>query len=326
MVEIVKDAVHRIESYSVAGLFPAKLLQGETLRKGRIVPRHVQIYLTNACNLDCSFCSCADRKLTERIPPDEIEKILPMLASLGTEAITLSGGGEPSLHPAFNRVIDLAHAHGIRVGLVSHGGLLWKRLESKNLTWARISRSDVMDQSGDYFSNLSGVVRKFSNTDWAFSYVLMSEPIWDKMREAVRFAGEHGFKHVRIVSDLLDLPNVPSMDEVKFQLAGVPGEEIVIYQGRKGYTVGREKCLISLLKPVIAADGRLFPCCGAQYALPESKRDTVDEMCMGRWEDMPRIWGDQANFNGSACVRCYYDGYNQALDYMTMPLAHKEFV
>ncbi len=316
-----------MDSYSAAGLFPSKLLRVDpTDEHGHLVPYHVQLYPTNACEMSCDFCSCADRKSSLRLHIDEITTLISKLSSMGTRAITLSGGGEPSMHPHFNDIIERAVSHGIKVGLVSHGGQLHKKLASENLTWARISRSDVMEQDHPYFSNLEDVVDAFPGTDWAFSYVLTDRPFWSKLKDVVQFAHANDFTHVRIVSDLLNLENVPTMSEVREKIGHVSGADLILYQGRKNYTAGRKGCRISLLKPVIAADGYVYPCCGAQYALPGSPRDTFPAMRMCHWREMVGRWGAGEHFNGGGCARCYYDQYNIALDTMTTTLDHEEFV
>ena len=81
-----------------------------------------------------------------------------------------------------------------------------------------------------------------------------------------------------------------------------------------------------MLKPVISADGGIYPCCGVQYAQDPPGRDMVELMLMGTLDDIDRIWKDQITFDGSVCTRCYYDDYNSALDLLTMSLSHKEFV
>ena len=50
-------------------------------------------------------------------------------------------------------------------------------------------------------------------------------------------------------------------------------DKIVIYQGRKKFSRGSAKCLISLIKPLIGSDGNVYPCCGVQYALADSSFD-----------------------------------------------------
>jgi uncharacterized radical SAM superfamily Fe-S cluster-containing enzyme len=54
---------NKVSSYSSAGVFPVKLFQCDGLvdKYKRIKPIHIQLNLTNKCNLSCSFCSCQNR-------------------------------------------------------------------------------------------------------------------------------------------------------------------------------------------------------------------------------------------------------------------------
>ena len=95
--------------------------------------------------------------------------------------------------------------------------------------------------------------------------------------------------------------------------------------GWKSPPINRER-LISLLKPVIGADGLLYPCCGTQYAMFPPPGDYDDLMCMGPAIELYSIYQEQKHFDGSQCVRCYYDEYNALLEQIIIPLEHKEFV
>jgi hypothetical protein len=134
------------------------------------------------------------------------------------------------------------------------------------------------------------------------------------------------FTHVRLVADIFE-PEKIDMEKIKKKVseAGI-SDEIVIYQGRKDFMPGQEKCLISLLKPVIGADGFIYPCCGTQYALEEPGRDYEKTMRMGEARDLEKIIENQAHFNGAVCSKCYYNEYNEALKILISEVHHKKFV
>jgi len=53
--------MNKKDSYTAADAFPIKVLKNSILQNGKIKPFHIQLYPTNVCNLNCSFCSCANR-------------------------------------------------------------------------------------------------------------------------------------------------------------------------------------------------------------------------------------------------------------------------
>ena len=102
-------------------------------------PVNVEIDLTNRCSLGCAWChfgythtrgplagkrekpdgaiaggDVMDRKLALAI--------VKQLAAGGVRSVTWTGGGEPTLHPEFDEVVVVAHAHGLDQGVYTHGG------------------------------------------------------------------------------------------------------------------------------------------------------------------------------------------------------------
>ena len=309
-------------SYTSASVqIPTKVLHDTSLVESIILDkhiylRHLQLCLTNRCNLNCSLCSCSDRDKTLELSFERIMSILLDASKAGCKSITITGGGEPLLHPEINEIRDFCYGLGIKVGLVSNG-LLLGRLK-RMVNWCRVS-FDSLRTFSDLEPTLAKAVKTFPSIDWAISYVLY-EKLGD-LKKAVEFANNHNFTHIRVVSDINN-PDDNMMLEAKKLLEGIDSK--VIYQPRGAYTKGAEKCWISLLKPTIAASGDIFPCCGAQYSINGQSKDFSERMSMGN--DLKDICENQRVFNGSICDKCYYSGYNQLLDIMMKDINHKEWV
>lgn len=322
----------RTMSYTAANAIPWKLFRHpwllERLAEGFVQPAHIQLIPTNRCNLGCSFCSCANRSVGDELSLDQVVDIVRRFSRLGAQAVTITGGGEPLLHDRINDIIAACRMLGLEVGLVSNG-LEAQRLDESALAalaWVRFSCSDEL--SFELVEPaIEAVVERGSQVDFAFSYVLTKNFNPRNAARYVEAANRKGFTHVRIVSDLTDIGRVADMDAVR---AAIQAQRVddsrVIYQGRKDYEPGAKACWISLLKPVISADGWLFPCCGAQYAEAEEALDLGESMRMGRSEDIEKIWEMRIPFDGSRCVRCYYGAYNEALAAMLDEIRHQEFV
>lgn len=322
-------------SYTAASTFPVKLLLNDKLRQsikktGKIIPIHFQINPTNLCPLDCPFCSCANRKKDEKLDWKKLKVFMQTIKNLGCQGITITGGGEPLFYPEINKLIDFSHELKIKVGLVTNGTAFHKlKTSSMNkITWCRISHSDHRATNGTYLDYIRNHIRRGKKADWAFSYVLTANPDYDKLASIVQCANEMKMTHVRIVSDLLNLENVPSMEKVKMELKGRKVDDnLVIYQGRKEFCLGKKRCLISLLKPVLTPQGTIVACCGWQYRKREPSRNYDDGFeNMGNMEDIEKIIDKQKYFDGRRCYRCYYDDYNITLDLISIKVDHKEFV
>jgi len=261
------------------------------------------------------------------MPLEDYLKTMEFFAASGCRAVTITGGGEPTLHKNINKILSGTASLGLQMGMVTNGLSInsVNDYEMRLLTWCRISFSDDREFSQQFICNIIDAINAAPEVDWAFSYVLTAKPNYVNLARLIVLANELKFTHVRIVTDLLDLDGVPDMGEVKTKLAelGV-NDSLVIYQGRKEYTPGAKRCLISLIKPVISADGGWYPCCGVQYAQDTPSADFDASMCMGK--DYREITKNQHNFDGSQCVRCYYGDYNQTLAAIIDPVAHGFFV
>lgn len=322
-------------SYTAANSFPLKILKNEDLMRSlnnrKVLPIHVQLNLTNACNFNCDFCSCSERDKQLSIPYAEVVEMMKLYHNLGMTAVTITGGGEPLVYPELPKLLKYLKALNVEVGLVTNGSLLHKLsvADLNRIRWIRISASDVLHRQikiDDWFDSLDSAVLKDSSVDWAFSYVVSSTPQFHFMKKVINYANDHNFTHVRLVSDLLSLTSVPNMSAVQGGLLDL-GADVskVIFQGRKTFTRGFSKCCISLLKPVVAADGKLYACCGSQYSQKEPSKNYDVNTCMGDWRELPKLIENQQFFSGEKCVRCYYSEY-QFLDDVMAPLEHTRFV
>jgi|GEM_PF-377988 len=83
-------------------------------------PRHVQIEVTNRCNMDCSMCPREDLDIElEHMDWDKFTAVVDQLQA--KEDITLTGWGEPFLHPRIFQMIAHCKDRGHRVMITSNG-------------------------------------------------------------------------------------------------------------------------------------------------------------------------------------------------------------
>lgn len=319
------------ESFTSADALPVKLLQnieviGEA--KNRIIPYHAQVIPTNACNMNCKFCSCSKEDRRVSMPWIKMESLVRDLFALGTRAVTITGGGEPTLYGHFDEMVRLMSERGMKMGLVTNGTTL-HRMDPGVLgllTWCRISNADFRHFDPVYAERLKGVIERCPGVDWAFSHVASRFPNMDEMERVIVFANETGFTHVRVVADLFDTEAVPMLDIKNNLRRRVVDLSRVVFQPRSHPERGCD-CYIGYLKPVIAADGKLFMCCGAQYAIKGLERKMPDELCMGTVDDLRGALSDKSHVTkGHQCDRCYYGDYNRVLGLLVKDVEHKEFV
>jgi organic radical activating enzyme len=253
---------------------------------------------------------------------DEAKRIIWEFSSLGTKAVTITGGGEPLCHPRCADMIREFHAHGIEVGLVTNGLALggFDRDALSLVTWCRISNSDYRTMTPAYMDTLESVTTV--PIDWAFSHVVGAKPNLQEIGRVVDFANAHNFTHVRLVSDLMNIVDA-NFDGIRESLTGRDAR--VIYQPRKEF-VAETSCLIGYIKPVVAADFRMYLCCGVQYAIKGHEGDMPDALCMGTARYLSSVYGRAKRPFRVPCDRCYYRDYNVVLKALTADLEHEAFL
>lgn len=313
-------------SYTSANSLPIKLLINsgrQIAESGSVWPVHVQLMPTNRCNLNCSFCSCKDRNQDSEWLKSEQEEILSILFRLGVDSVTITGGGEPLLYPYMTDLMNGLRSISVRAGLVTNGIELDQWMIDSRMAsyfdWCRISASDERKFASFRFNPES--------CQMAFSYVTDGNTDIENLKQYIQYCNENPeYTHIRVVSNLLNLDNKIQVDELKEKLNEIDLSK-VIFQDRSKYARGKKNCWISLLKPVIAADGYVYPCCGVQYAKSGSyDHDMPRSMRMCHYSEYESVVRENEPFDGSACEVCYYDDYNSVLEQLKMGVDHMEFV
>ena len=87
----------------------------------------VTLYLTERCNSRCATCDYWQHGRAD-VSVESVVQLLPDLAELKTEVVVLSGG-EPLLHPAWDRIAALLKCQGIKVWLLTSGLSLAKHVQ-----------------------------------------------------------------------------------------------------------------------------------------------------------------------------------------------------
>ncbi|MDR1776743.1 MAG: radical SAM protein [Desulfovibrio sp.] len=167
------------------------------IRRGRPIPAPALITVdpTNVCNLDCVWCNAEyirehrNRRLSEAALLS-IADFLPRWGrrdfdAFGVDAVCVAGGGEPLLNPATPAFIDKLAAHGIEIGCVTNGSLMYDHMDAlAQCTWLGVS---VDAGTAKTFNALKGVAESKN----AFGAVL------DNMSLLTDYARSH---HARLGS------------------------------------------------------------------------------------------------------------------------------
>jgi len=328
--------VSKIFSFTAASGIPLKIFLNYDIarsieEKKFIPPVHIQLNPENRCNENCWWCSCQNRDKNLRLSYEEIIEVFKLGKKYGTKSTTITGGGSPTLHPRINEIICDIRKLGIEIGLVDNGWFMHRLTQEalNSITWIRVSLGDAQKEKTDkYWSNLKQAVSENTNIDWSFSYVLTYEPNYSLIKKMIEFANFNRFTHIRIVNNIFEADVLkPVMETVKERIRRKVDDKLVIWQDRAIWTRGTKHCYISLLKPVLGADGYWYSCCGNQYMLQNPTYDYAKPMSDKKnVEGLKDIVENQRYFDGSICVKCYYENYNYFLKVLLEGIEHKVFV
>lgn len=86
-------------------------------------PAHIELNITDRCNVACYFCSQQDIRTSEQICYDRLVQILDELIPRGLKSVRMSGGGEPLFHPDIARILDYLQTRGVAIDNITTNGV-----------------------------------------------------------------------------------------------------------------------------------------------------------------------------------------------------------
>ncbi|WP_130472700.1 radical SAM protein [Candidatus Magnetaquicoccus inordinatus] len=192
----------------------------EALRSQSVcAPVHIRIKPTNICNHDCWYCAYrvdhlqlgADMVEREALSYEKMVEIVDDCISMGVQAVTFSGGGDPLVYKHLPEMVERLAKGGIRVATLTNGANLKHKIAetiAQYATWVRISIDAWDDASyaqsrrikeGD-FSKLCDNIRSFvhlgSRCVLGISYIVTHEN-YQHIVQASQLFKELGVNHVK---------------------------------------------------------------------------------------------------------------------------------
>lgn len=171
-----------------------------------IVLDEVDLYVTMACNLKCSFCSVrANEYARPALPLARVLEIVDEARALGMQQLHLTGG-EPALRPDLEQIIRHAAQLGVAARLISNGTLL----DRERLGCLRAAGLDSLMVSLDGLEQTHNALRGSCDA-------------WRRTLDCVRAARDMGFRtRVSAVAFRPNLAEIPAL----MQLAAEIGVDI----------------------------------------------------------------------------------------------------
>src|SRR5438477_7488304 len=86
-------------------------------------PLHLELDISDRCNVDCYFCNAMDVRTKENVPFERVTQILDDAVSTGLRSVRFAGGGDPLFHRNIEQVIDYVHSKGLVVDNITSNAL-----------------------------------------------------------------------------------------------------------------------------------------------------------------------------------------------------------
>lgn len=269
-----------------------------------LYPLTLQLVPTDTCNLNCVFCSVKNRE-RRQLSMEVIEAVLDNMPTL--LGVEITGGGDPTMYPHINEVIDTCKRHRLDLGMITNGIMLMRNVDVEKLTWVRVSLNSL-----DYVSrvNLEGFPK---HVTLGFSYVLNELTTHETLLTVGEYADRYGAEYVRIVPDCLDLEQ-----EYNFDLSHPK-----FYQQTKTEKSLKPiaPCRMGFLKPYLNTDGYFYWCSGVCLG----ERRFPPHYRMGKWDEIDEIWGEQEPFTCNF-HKCFWVEHNRLLHLANTPILHEAFL
>lgn len=100
-----------------------EIIEAITANRATRGPVHIELDLTDRCNVACYFCNQQDLRTKESIPLPKLTALIDELAENGLKSARLSGGGDPLFHRDVVAVMDHLAARGVVIDNLTTNGV-----------------------------------------------------------------------------------------------------------------------------------------------------------------------------------------------------------
>jgi MoaA/NifB/PqqE/SkfB family radical SAM enzyme len=337
-----------------------------TLKNGQYTPPvNVEIDLSNRCSLGCEWCHFAythtrgplagqREKPVENKPGGDLmdyelaQQIISTLALEHVLSVTWTGGGEPTLHPRFDDIIEYTSKQPLDQGLYTHGGHLSREraeLIKRCMTWVYVSldcsdRETYAEEKGaDRFEAACQGIRNLATADGSATvgvgflihkdnYKRASDMLalaiglgadYAQFRPAVYF-DMHNPAMRQGEADWIDeaLPELEKLSELKQCI--VDTNRFKMYRDWRGH--GYDTCYWAGLQTIITPDGSLWICGNKR----EQASGWLGNMNHESFRKILTLRGGAQEVNDTCRVLCRGHVPNVALQDIMLDLPHKNFI
>lgn len=247
-------------------------------------PRFVSIWISEVCNLDCTYCYFSETnsdKSHQYIPTDTMLRWLKVVKDFGAEALEFSGGGEPTLHPDFEKFIIETKKMGYKLGLITHAcNPMPIKTMVENLSYVRCGLDAATSKTHDaikrnkrkdyWFDKAIENIRDMvemrneikSTTFTVGIKVVLNTVNLFELNEMIKLAKDLDVNYIQFKSEHSSNNSLSEEDKKKCQdVIDADSDQITNVTGNVYHQRATTACFMSPIHTVVTATGKILQCC-----------------------------------------------------------------
>ena len=281
-------------------------------------PVSLQVAPTSRCNLNCSFCSNANREQHEDLPVEKLVTLLRELVPIGLKTVEWTGGGEPLLYKHLELAVFFTHELGLKQGLITNGTLLSKMSKEilVKFQWIRVSMNclDYRD-AVELPDNIRGTL--------GFSYVMNDDTTAEILTKLDEHVKRHKPSYVRIVPNCQATHEEQEVNNQRLSAMVSSWGEPYFYQAK--HFSKPKNCYWGYLKPFLLHNEWVYPC--SSVVLNEDSDKTFHSKY--KWvkmEELPRLYLSSMKGGDWDCTHCVFRPQNDIIESLLNPTGMEDFI
>jgi len=273
-------------------------------------PLHLDIEVTDACNLKCIMCVHGTTGVpdTDMIDISFGKQMIDQAAEGGIQSIKFNWRGEPALHKGLEDLIRYAKSKGILEVQINTNGIPYTEERIENIIDAGLDR---------VIFSMDGTNKE------TYEHIRVGASFEKLMRNIKRFheirtrkGQAKPFIRIQMVRMQGNSEQVEELQEMWKGIADDIAVKDVTDRGQGGQlnmgdqiSVGRKRCNQPWQRMIVARDGKVFPCCSdwyATYPIGDATKQSLKEIWTGKpMEDLRNINREKRLNESDPCKNCY---------------------
>jgi len=273
-------------------------------------PLHLDIEVTEACNLKCIMCvhGTTGVPVTGRIDMDFAKNMVDQAAEGGARSIKFNWRGEPALHTGLEELVAYAKAKGILEVQINTNGIPYTKDRINDLIDAGLDRV-IFSMDGATKETYESI-----RVGADFDRLMSNIRTFHELREAK--GRRKPFIRIQMVRMKDNQDEVNKFIEMWQGIADDIAIKDVTNRGQGGHlsvgdqiTAGRRRCPQPWQRMVVARDGKVFPCCSdwdRSYEIGDANDTALAEIWKGERMETLRDINRQKRLNETdPCRNCF---------------------